>query len=69
MYNLCMMRGYNLMPEPSFFRGLASLGNLTGTIVFDESTTPEEADMKALSSDWETVGEDIRMAMNEYEKR
>jgi len=34
---------------------------------YNISRTPEEADAKAMKSDWQATGNDIRFAMNSYE--
>jgi hypothetical protein len=35
---------------------------------YNASKTPEEADAKAMSSDWHATGNDIRSAMRQYEQ-
>jgi len=55
-----------LFTKQSFIRGLGSIGNLDGTILFNSSKTDEEADAKAIFSDWQMVGNDIRKAINEH---
>lgn len=52
-----------------FWEGVARVVDIGGTMAaYNESLTPEEADIKALSSDWQAVGDDIRAAMNLYDK-
>jgi len=52
-----------------FFEGIGRVVDLGGTmVVYNESPTSEEADMNALSSDWHAVGDDLRVAMNAYER-
>ena len=55
-----------LFAKQSFMRGIGSIGNLSGEIPFNSSASDNEADAKALLSDWQEVGRDIRRAMNEY---
>ena len=55
-----------LFVNQSFIRGMASIANLSGTILTNSSDTPEEADAKALISDWSMVGEDIKGALDTY---
>ena len=38
-------------------------------VVYNDSPTIEEADSRALSSDWQAVGNDIRNAMKSYVKK
>jgi hypothetical protein len=41
----------------SFFEGMARMLDLGGTmVVYNDSPTPEEADNRALDSDWRAVG-------------
>ena len=47
-------------------RGMGSIGNLNGEIIFNSSADDDEADNKALASDWQEVGRDIIFAANEY---
>lgn len=55
-----------LLNKQTFLRGIASITNIGGTVLFNESKTPEEADARAISSDWEAVGNDMFGALNEY---
>lgn len=50
-----------LYARPSFMEGVARLFDLGGTLnEYNRSTTPEEADLLALRSDWEALGQDFR---------
>lgn len=52
-----------------FYEGIARVLDLWGTmVVFNESPTPEEADVRAIDSDWQAVGYDLRNAMIAYEQ-
>ncbi|MDO4742381.1 MAG: hypothetical protein Q4A79_03370 [Candidatus Saccharibacteria bacterium] len=56
-----------LFAKQSFMRGIGSIGNLSGEISFNSSVNDNEADVKALLSDWQEVGRDIEGgAINEY---
>ncbi len=58
-----------LFSKSTFWDGIASVLNLPGNYYeFNTSKSPEEADKKALISDWENVGEDIRQARKRFEK-
>jgi hypothetical protein len=49
-----------LFPRRSFWTGFSSILNIFGDpYKFNSSKTPEEADLKAIKSDWEMVGEDF----------
>jgi len=55
-----------LFTEKNFWTGLASTFTMFGgTAEFNTSNSGEEADIKAISSDWEMVGEDFKKAMLE----
>jgi hypothetical protein len=59
-----------LFARPSFTRGMAAALDMGATLsVFNESKTPEEADARALRSDWIAVGKDILNAMKCYEQK
>ena len=50
-----------------FFEGMARMLDLGGTmVVYNDSPTPEEADNRALDSDWRAVGHDKEGAMALY---
>ncbi|MGO8761568.1 MAG: hypothetical protein ACLP2P_08820 [Desulfobaccales bacterium] len=50
-----------------FFEGMARVLDLGSTMVmYNESSTPQEADIQALYSDWQAVGNDLENAMRSY---
>jgi len=50
-----------------FFEGMARIMDLRGTLVnANESLTPKEADARAILSDWETVGQDMGIAIEKF---
>ncbi len=58
-----------LFPKRSFWTGFSSVFNVFGdSDKFNTSKSGEEADLKALMSDWEMVGEDIRTSISEETK-
>lgn len=60
---------YRLGNNPSFISGYAMALDIRAvSLKFNESKTAEEADEKALKSDWEVVGLDIQQAMKQYEQ-
>lgn len=57
-----------LFATPNFVRGMAAAFDIGATMtVYNESKNEVDADIKALSSDWEMIGEDIFTAMERYE--
>jgi len=59
-----------LFTMPSFLSGMGSVLNLGGIHTnYNQNLTPQEADRKALASDFKAVGEDFKTAMRVYEKR
>lgn len=59
-----------LFSKCNFLRGVGSVLNLPGNYYeFNTSKTEMEADNKALTSDWENVGADIRNAKKKFEKQ
>lgn len=50
-----------LVARPSFWSGIGRLLDLWGKFdAYNTSRSPEEADMRALYSDWRNVGQDLR---------
>ena len=55
-----------LLKERGFWTGFSSILSLFGNPnMFNTSKSGAEADKKALMSDWEMVGEDIKNSMKE----
>ncbi len=53
-----------LFAHPGFIQGFASALDLGGTLVqYNVSRTPQEADIRALASDWGITGKDIQTAI------
>ena len=48
----------------SFMKGIAFIGGVLGPVNPYEGLSPEEADTRALESDWEAVGGDLRTAID-----
>ena len=56
-----------LFARPTFVSGMGAVIDLGGTMeMFNESSSPEEADFLALRNDWCVVGQDIRNAMSQF---
>jgi hypothetical protein len=67
--NLCgtLMSDY-LFAHPSFLYGIARSLDLGGTFdAYNESLTPNEADGRAIASDWLAVGKDLQGALEATE--
>jgi len=58
-----------LFANPSFFQGVASVMDMGGTLVeYNTSRTPQEADARAIASDWAITGKDITAAIKSSAK-
>lgn len=56
-----------LFATPTFVSGMGSVLDLGGTMtIFNESSTPEEANVFALANDWYMIGQDLRYAMAQF---
>lgn len=54
---------------PNFLLGLATAFDIGGTLVeYNVSISPQEADFRAIASDWAIVGQDIFAAINDFVK-
>lgn len=57
-----------LLGKNNFWVGLGSVLNLQGAYFeYNNSKSGNEADNKALYSDWQNVGNDIEKAINKFE--
>ncbi|MFH1489676.1 MAG: hypothetical protein ABII06_12310 [Pseudomonadota bacterium] len=64
-----MNRSDILFATPSFLGGLSSVLDLGSTLTqYNTAATPAKADANAIKSDWEAVGNDLRVAMDQYQK-
>ena len=60
-------KGFSLFAKPSFWEGMARIVDIVGSLnEYNYSNSTEEADYRAISSDWEWVGWDIRSAMKKF---
>ncbi len=58
-----------LFARPSFWAGTAALLDFGNTLFeYNQSNTPSQADHFAIKSDWETVGRDLRHAVEQLSK-
>ena len=61
-----------LYARPSFLRGMARLVDLGGAInrgAYGATSTPTEADARALRGDWQALADDIASAFSEVTTR
>lgn len=59
-----------LLPMNNFLVGLGSVLNVAGKYFdYNYSNSTEEADRKAIESDWQNVGQDIRFAQEKFKKK
>ncbi|WP_395089874.1 hypothetical protein [Armatimonas sp.] len=63
-----VMTGF-LWSTPSCIEGLSRILDIGNTFnAYNVSSTPEEADARAIQSDWQVVGTDITSAVRQYQK-
>jgi hypothetical protein len=59
-----------LYADPSFLSGLGRTLDLHGLYdAYNASTTPLEADARAVAADWIIVGQDLQDAIDEFESQ
>lgn len=64
-----MDRTSYLFSQPSLIEGIGRLFDWGATLnIYNSSDSAQEADYKALRSDWKATGDDIREAIVQYEK-
>lgn len=55
---------------PGFLLGAASVLDMGATIdIYNTDSTPEEADYKALASDWNETGKDLNRGLIEFKEK
>jgi hypothetical protein len=56
-----------LYARPSFLEGMARIVDFLGLLQgYNASLTAEAADIRAVLADWDAVGDDFRLALEEY---
>lgn len=59
-----------LFPKRNIFTGFSSIFSISGeTVDFNTSNSGEEADFKAIRSDWEMVGKDFKEVLKKGIKK
>jgi len=62
------MRSDFLFAQPSFFTGMARTLDIGATFdVYNVSATTQQADARAIFSDWRMVGQDLAEAMDAFQ--
>jgi len=60
----------HLLQKNNFWVGMGSILNLAGSYFdYNYSKTEKEADFRAIMSDWENVGDDIRKSKEKFENK
>lgn len=55
---------------PNFLLGIATVFDMGNTInIYNTDSSPEEADFKALASDWEETGKDLSKGLMEFREK
>ncbi len=61
---------FRLYPKSSFLEGVGRLADFTGSLnEYNMSKTPEEADARAIRSDWKAVGIDLLAAAEQQKEQ
>lgn len=59
-----------LLPKNNLWVGMGSILNLAGSYFdYNYSKTEKEADFKAIMSDWENVGVDVKKSKEKFENK
>ena len=67
LMNTLFNRTGRLFADPSFIEGASIVFDILGSQeIYNEDKTPEEADTKALFSDWASVGDHLTLATEEF---
>lgn len=57
-----------LRRRPSFLTGLASIFDFAGNLHRYEYDSGPDADARALAADWQAIGDDLWIAMGQFEE-
>ena len=67
MNTILFNRSGRLFANPSFLEGVGRTFDIFGNQdIYNEDLTPQEADTKALFSDWASVGDHLILAAEEF---
>jgi hypothetical protein len=69
--NTLIYRSYYLLTKSTFWKGFASILNLTGGyyILNSSGIFSDDFDNKSIKSDWEAVSNDIKQSMHLFDDR
>ena len=68
MNTILFNRSGRLFANPSFVEGASRVLDILGNQdIYNEDQTPDEADAKALLSDWASVGDHLILATKEFD--
>jgi hypothetical protein len=60
---------FRLFALPSMLQGFGSVIDISGDVhCYNTNKSPTEADMESLRADWEAVGKDLQVALDEVTK-
>jgi len=63
------MTNLMLFASLGFYEGMGRALDMRGTMMIaNESTSTKEADTRAIMSDWQAVGQDIKAAIDNYKE-
>ncbi|HXE09291.1 MAG TPA: hypothetical protein VN612_15415 [Acidobacteriaceae bacterium] len=64
-----MFKNFRLFAQPSYVSGAARLVDLGGVFdKYNKSNSEQEADSRALASDWAAIGNDLSLALDHTSK-
>lgn len=67
--NIQKSMSFFLFAKPSLIRDMGRIFDTSGSfLIYNESETPEDADRRAILSDWLMVRDDLQSALEEYER-
>lgn len=62
-----ILKKYSLFARPGFATGMARVFDFSVSLnQYNYSSSPQEADWRALQSDWNAVRNDMKAAINEF---
>jgi len=69
-YDIEQSLSFYLFARPGFSEGMGRVLDMGSTTdVYNDNASPEQADAKAIASDWLMVGQDIKNSIYEYERQ
>lgn len=60
------VRSDSLFARPSFLEGIARIVDVSGSLnTYNVATSGDEADARAIESDWKAIGHDVKVALDQ----